>query len=407
MPLALFLLCFPAASLAVRGGASALSLIIAVVCLVMLIRVALRSQAAFNWDATDTWITLGLASPIVVVLVIEACHGKLVGNTLDSPSRFLAAVPVFLMLRRVRLDALRTADLSFAIGAIVALIDMLASPRVEDRGRNAFLDAIHFGDIALALGILSVLSLGWWRKDPLIVRIVKIAGLGAGLAASAISGSRGGWIAIPVMAVIVALTHHGRTARRWKIVVTLAIGAVVVVGGLMTTAVHDRFAALANDYSQFEAGNKDTSLGVRLQLYRVGLKIVAQHPWEGLGAHGFHDAMPGFAQSGALTPLAAHFGMGETHNQFLAWLTDYGVLGGLALVAIYLVPCIVFVRSLHSPHPSARRSSTMGLAFVVSFLIFGFSVEMFDLKLVTAFYATVVAVLLSISANQHAQHLAL
>lgn len=404
LPLTLFLLLFPTASLVVRGGASALSLAAAFVCIVLLVKDAMGERGRFGWDSTDTALTLALASPVVAILFIELCHGKVIGNTLDSPVRFLAAVPLFLVLRRRPIATLSGIDLSFTIGAFAGLVDLFVSPHEGVRGRNSFLDAIHFGDIALVLGVLAVLSMGWWRKDALVLRVLKVAALGAGLATSVISGSRGGWIAIPAVAVVVALTRAHHAKHPWKLVVTLAVAAVLVGAGLSNSIVQERFQAVVSDYTQYKAGVKDTSVGIRLQLYEVAGNMIAEHPWLGLGAHGFHDSMPAAQKAGLLTPMAADLGMGETHNQMLAYLTDYGVLGGLALLAIYLVPCYVFIRRLRTGNATVRRAAVMGTSFVVSFAIFGLTVEMFDLKITVAFYATVTAVLLAIAAHKDVAH---
>lgn len=400
LPLTLFLLCFPTAALIMRGGASALSIAAAIICLVLLARAVLGARGAFAWDSTDTMLTLALASPLAAILFVEICHGRIAGNTLDSPARFLAAVPLVLVLRRRPLVSLSGVDLSFAIGAFAALIDVFFSPHVGERGRNSFLNSIHFGDIALSLGMLAVLSMGWWRKDSLTVRMLKLGALGAGLATSLLSGSRGGWIAIPVVAIIAVLMRKRDANHPRKAIVTLGVVGVLIAAGLASPIGQQRFGALANDYTLYQAGQKDTSLGTRLQLYEAAGRIIAAHPWLGLGAHGFHNSMTAFESAGVITPAAADLGRGETHNQMLAYLTDYGLPGGLALLAIYVVPCIVFIRRSRTGDATVRRASVMGTSFVVSFAIFGLTVEMFDLKLTVAFYATVTAVLLAIAAHK-------
>jgi O-antigen ligase len=103
--------------------------------------------------------------------------------------------------------------------------------------------------------------------------------------------------------------------------------------------------------------------------------------------------MQSFADAGVLTPMAAQLGRGETHNQFFAYLTDYGIVGGLALLSIYVVPGVIFWKRLNAPTGPASRAALMGLTFVVSFWIFGLTVEMFDLKVTVSFYATVIAIL--------------
>jgi O-antigen ligase len=127
--------------------------------------------------------------------------------------------------------------------------------------------------------------------------------------------------------------------------------------------------------------------------------LMARQPIWGLGSDGFRDSMQALADSGRLTQSAAQFGKGETHDQLLAYTVDYGLIGGVALMAIYVVPGLLFWRCVRAQAPMVGRAGLMGLVFVVSFWIFGLSVETFDLKAPTAFYATVVAVLAGIAAH--------
>ncbi|WP_236079133.1 O-antigen ligase family protein [Paraburkholderia nemoris] len=355
--------------------------------------------APIQWDYVDTRLCLAMASPLAAVLIAEMWHGVVEPSTLDSPSRFLAAAPLFLVLRQGLPRTLTWTDLSFALGALASLGILLIAPQNSgvDRVSSQFLNAIHYGDIALVLGALSILSLNWWRKDCLLVRIIKIAGLIAGLAASVLTGSRGGWIAMPVVTALILYVRSGNKSRRWNVLLPLAIMAILAGVYAFSPAARDRVSNISSDLIHYKQGQRDTSLGIRLQLYEAAANIVESHPFLGLGAHGFRNSMQSFADAGLLSPLAAQLGRGETHNQFFAYLTDYGIVGGLALLSIYVVPGVIFWKRLNAPTGPARRAALMGLTFVVAFWIFGLTVETFDLKTTVSFYATVIAILAALA----------
>ena len=123
------------------------------------------------------------------------------------------------------------------------------------------------------------------------------------------------------------------------------------------------------------------------------MKIVTSHPVLGLGAHGFHDNMQSFADAGVLTPMAAQLGRGETHNQFFADLIYYGSSAASHYYPLCGAWRDLLVKRLNALTGPASRAALMGLTFVVSFWIFGLTVEMFDLKVTQSFYATVIAIL--------------
>lgn len=397
---AALLVSYPAVTLVIHGGASALSMAGAVVSLCVL---ALPTESQVSRiDRVVVVMFVALASPLVATLVSEIWYGRFVANLLDAPSRFLLAIPILLAVRRLDRDTLRWSDLSFAFGAISALMVLLLT---HDGGgarlAGSFLDAIHFGDIALVLGALSALSLNWWKKDPLAVRVLKLIGLVAGAYASVLTETRGGWVAIPVVALLVYVRgSHRSTARRWIVPLSILLGIVLV--GVASTAVRDRVWLVWSDLVQYSHGYKDTSTGVRLQLYEAAFSILRTHFLFGAGPNGFADSMAALANAGKVSPLAADFGRGETHNQLLFYAANYGVIGALAGLALHGVPCMMFWKYMRAPARPTRCAAFMGFTFTVCFFIFGLSVETFDLKMVASFYATVIGILGGIATSRAA-----
>ncbi len=393
---AFLLLAYPAFALLVHGGASAMTIGVAVLSTGMLLwRPAGGPYGYARPEGLGLALCIALVAPVAAVALSTLSHGHPVFRTWDSPSRFLLAIPIFLALRRAPQRVFAWADLSFTFGAFAALAIALVMPRDWGDGRvgSEFLNPIHFGDFSLALGVLSAAALNWWRKDKVLVRVLKLAGLFAGLGASLVSGARGGWIAIPVVAVLILWERGRGKSVHWKVLMPVAIVALLALVYGTSGTVRERIGMVSSDLTQYTQGNRDTSVGIRLQLYDVACELIRRHPVLGLGGDGFRDEMHAMARQGALTPTAAQFGEGETHNQLLAYLVNYGIVGGIALLAIYIVPAVFFASRLKSASATARRTALMGLAFVVMFFVFGLTVETFDLKSQVCAYATLLAVL--------------
>lgn len=338
-------------------------------------------------------LLIALVLPFFAILLVEILHGRIVANTLDSPLRFLLATFVFLGLRRIVDVMPKWTDLSFATGASAAALMAWYSTGeiLSVRAASSFLNPIHFGDIAVLLGVLSVVSIHWLSRDKPWTVAFKLVGAAAGCYASWASQSRGGWIVLPVLLVVWLMWRNQplSAARRAAIGVVVA---VLLAATFSSHVVRERFEMIRSDLINLSAGNPNTSTGVRLELWKVAGKLIGQHPLLGLGAHGYRNAMPAMATSGELTPLAAELGKGEVHNQVLAYFADYGLLGLLSILSVYLGPAIFFVHSARLRRGRIEnRAALMGLMTAVAFAVFGLTVETFNLKVTVAFYATMLA----------------
>jgi O-antigen ligase len=65
------------------------------------------------------------------------------------------------------------------------------------------------------------------------------------------------------------------------------------------------------------------------------------------------------------------------------------------VLAVYLVPALLFARATRSPNKVRQAAGRLGLCLVIGFFVFGLTIEIFSLKMVAMFYSFMVAVLLA------------
>ncbi|VVE20108.1 lipopolysaccharide o-antigen ligase protein [Pandoraea eparura] len=392
----LLIAAFPAASLAIPRAANTLIIVASLIALCLCFQRAYRDAVMLSIRETSVrTFCYAMAAPIAAILLVEVWHDQLVASTLDSASRFLMAIPIFLILRTRRLEIAPWTGLSFAVGGISAAAVTVVAPYDWGGGRigSTFLNPIHFGDIATILFVLSLMSIHWLARDNRPILGLKILGAACAGYASLAGGSRGGWVALPLIALV--LIGVGMHKRPWVTKFAALIAAIIFISLPMKYApiVMSRFDEIGTELSAMKHGDDDTSVGVRLKLYQAGVMLFTEHPWVGLGANGYKHAMAPLAQEDILTPHAAQLGRGETHNQIIAYAVDYGILGLFASLGLYLVPWLMFWRHRHASAPVDRRTALMGLIFVLSFFVFGLTVDTFTLKLTASVYAGILAVL--------------
>lgn len=403
----LLILVFPAASLSTPRAGNTLIITATALAVLLLLRREAWASLCHVWHRPGTRLfCLAMAAPITSILISEAYHGEIVASTLDSPSRFLMAIPIFLALRTRQVRLAPWTDLTFALGGLGAALVIVFAPFDWGSGRlgSNFLNPIHFGDIATLLFVLSLLSINWIRRDNVWVKALKILGALFAAYASIKGGSRGGWVALPVIAVM--LIAVGMHRHSWKLKLAAALASVVIIAipTVLAPVVLTRFDQIGSDLKAMKQGDDDSSIGVRLKLYQASVQLFTQNPVFGLGAFGYKRSMPELSAEGALTPHAAELGRGETHNQIFAYAVDYGILGLLASMGLYVVPWLLLWRRRYLPNPTQHRTVLMALVYVLGFFIFGLTVDTFTLKITTSVYAAMVAALTGMALDDDTSH---
>lgn len=184
------------------------------------------------------------------------------------------------------------------------------------------------------------------------------------------SGTRIIWLALLISGIAVLLINQhwlkGKNAVRLLLLLA-AIGVAVAAIGFHT--ISDRFDFLRSDWDALGAhGNSDTSLGIRVALWDIGLKAFRDMPLFGHGV-GANQLLirQGFQDLFAKTAGFNHF-----HNGFLTALVQAGILGAVTLAAIFVVAgrnAALVLRN--SADPIERFGATMVVVMVITYLTAG------------------------------------
>ncbi|MBB6408247.1 O-antigen ligase [Mesorhizobium sangaii] len=192
----------------------------------------------------------------------------------------------------------------------------------------------------------------------------------AGTIAIIYSGSRIVWLALLIAGIAVLLINHRRLRGRNAVRVLLLLTAVgVVIAAFGFQAISGRVDFLRSDWDALGThDNYDTSVGIRVALWEIGLKAFHDMPvfGHGVGAsqllikQGFHDQ------------FAMDTGFNHFHNGFLTALVQAGILGAVTLAAIFVFAAGNAVRVLrNSGDPVERFGATMIVIVVITYLTAG------------------------------------
>ena len=295
----------------------------------------------------------------------------------------LLALPAFFRLRP-GLQALCWGSWLGAAGAgALALWQTLV--RGMERA-DGYTNAIQFGSIAL---LLSVWSAAWALHArsagaPVGVRAFGWAAAALGLVACILSGSRGVWLALPLLALMLALLAvvlRARPVRRAAPTVLAATAASLLL--LALPPVQERSALALHEWQQAQSApaKADTSIGLRRAFWTVAWELGREHPLVGVGQLGYERAQEQAAQQRRIPMHATVFN--HAHSEWLDVLAKRGLLGCVALALFYAVPAVLLRRhwrlALRRAPPDTERAAAAlcGLMTVAGYLVFGMTQAMF------------------------------
>lgn len=304
--------------------------------------------------------------------------------------RFALFIPLVFGMVRLGRGGMRSVQWGFVVCALLSAAWIHEAAAVGRPAHIGFSNIIPLSNLSMLMGILALISIGWDRPRDYLQSGLKLLAGFAGLYGSYMSGTRGGWLAIPVLALI-ALAASRRLTRVHKAAALAGLVGLMILTWFGSTWVQQRTTEVVSELSQFDHHvTLDTSIGIRLQLWRTSLQMVQAHPWTGVGPENFEQTLEALAAQHVISPLAGT--MPHSHNELLHAAATLGIPGLLAILALYLVPAAFFMRHLGNADRGTQVASAMGLALCCGFMVFGLTEVMFATTLVNAFYSLIMAV---------------
>ncbi|MGO3741578.1 O-antigen ligase family protein [Kerstersia sp.] len=297
-------------------------------------------------------------------------------STLDKPVRILLALPALFWLLRYPPSG-KAFWGGVAVGAIV--VGLWAGWQKLALGlerAEGFTSTIQFGNISMLLGMLSLTGLAGWsqlQQRRWSWGVLLALGVLFGFLGSIFSGSRGGWVGVPfILLVLVRAYGKGlRPSQLWSL-----LGGVVALGAclyaLPATGVKERVNSAFSDLElYFQEDNPVSSLGGRFELWKAGSYAVQEHPLLGMGSKGYIAYRDQLIADGKVDSSISEFT--HLHNEYIDISVKRGVLGLVSLLLLYLVPLRMFMRMLGESRARRQPYAAAGAVLCVSYMDFGLS----------------------------------
>ena len=372
----------PVFLLTVRHWTNLVVLVVFVGSLFFLLRK--KQVTLHDTDELKRWrwiIALTLTGPLLAVGMGQLLRGEFYPPNFDAPLRIALCAPVFLAisfgwLYREGKEPITFLWMKFSFPA--ALIWTLLykpswttlRPPGEAWGLNRittyFVDALSFGSLTLLFSLLSVAALNFfWHKLTITNRIFVLIAILSGLYLSVMSGSRTGWLALPLFLLIwirfFAWQQYGK--------VKAILGALLFMGGILLliplqpVLVEKIYLALSEVRNyHWNTLNPDNSVGMRISFYRMAVFYFFENPLKGWGDLGWMELINSPEISQYATAFTKDYAKNGFHNEVFTSAVRSGIWGLISSIALLFIP-VFFAINIQS------KSSSYTLKFLTLFLL--------------------------------------
>ena len=334
----------------------------------------LTKKSLLNLSKVDKWLIYSyLFYFLTFVLSLCINGGKM--RDLDTASRVVFLIPVLLLLLKY---PIKTCVLSYSIplGGIVSVCIALYDKFILNLNpdQNPRIMHIQGGDISMSLGILSlIIALYAYQKREMKLTVLSVIGGLCGIVGSLLSTARGGWVALPILLIVILWIYRHSLSKRFFLTF-FGIIAVASVGisQMPNNRIMERINVAQKDIQLYlDKNNGNTSLGARFEMWKSAIAMAKEKPLFGWGIQGATEKRKQETKEKVATGNIGQFT--HAHNQYLDDLSKRGIVGLLALLAVLFIPLRAFMKKLNTTNDEVKLIATLGVVHILSVMIYGLS----------------------------------
>ena len=296
-------------------------------------------------------------------------HGEKI-KLIDNPLRaflFLSVI-IFIVYSSVKFDILLySIPLGSFISGVVALYQYYILS-LESAFYNQM--KIQSGDIAMSLGLFSfviafhLLDINKHKKK--LVALVILFGI-FGVLASLLSFARGGWVGIPILLLILIFLYRHLLSKKLLLLGGITFLCIISVVLTVNNKFVNRLSEAQYELKLYLSGDdKVSSIGERLDMWKIGSKAFLEHPISGWSLKELDYYKKDLSDKNIVTKASISFS--HLHNQFIDESVKKGIVGGVAILGVFFLPLYVFYTKQKNKQNNKRIKfiTTLGIVHILS-----------------------------------------
>lgn len=340
----------------------------------------------------DKAILLVFVSYALISLSVGLYHEESL-RTLEHSLKFLLVIPIALYLFSYPpsdLFIFICAGLGATTSGFMALWDKfyLGIPRASEH-----LNAIFFAEVCLLLVVFCLCGVKLANKIQSRYKryfyiFLMLFGAFSATVAAILSASRGAWIALPVILVGIAMLYQ-LTKRQTFIFLSFCSLLLASSYFIPQTGVKHR---VQQAIAAFQPNTKEFSVSARLNIWKASIPMITKQPLLGWGETGAEKEKQQLVKHKQAHLMILH--IGHWHSLFIEKVVKQGLIGLLALIVLFLVPLMIFIKMIQQCQIEEDRVlAYCGVLVILSHMVFGLSDTILKYNLGTIFYCLPVIIL--------------
>jgi O-antigen ligase len=342
--------------------------------------------------------------PILAIALSQCIRNEWLPRDYEGPVRLLLAVPVIWVIAQHKIvqdRLLFVKALGFVLPTMlyVTWVYIFFKPYTKwaaDRITTYFVDPLTFGSLCLTAGLLALASINLTGKEKPHVIAYKALAFPAAVYLSLLSGSRTGWLAMPIVLLfLVAVRSSIKLSPRN---VTLMLVATVIGSYLflsLNAGFYKNILLAVKDITDYhwDAMNLETPVGMRLSDLRMGFFYFSHSPFAGWGDTGFKHLVNAPEISIYANQFTRDFAyLHGFHNEITTNMVRSGIWGLVSSTALFVVPFVFFVKQIKAVNPKQKKIAVMATCYMICVILNSMTTEVLNIKFTASFFALMMAI---------------
>ncbi|HEY7867531.1 MAG TPA: O-antigen ligase family protein, partial [Psychromonas sp.] len=226
------------------------------------------------------------------------------------------------------------------LGAATSLIYLLIQMVVYNNyGRDWNINPIPYTTFVASIAIISIYFL--LQSKTFKQRSLWLLTFIATLAPMFFSQVRGLWLALTIAILLLAIKSIINNKKSIFLLIALIL-ILAIPSYSMSGKLIQRFETTKIEMQKISSGNLETSIGLRLQMWKAALYLSTESPLIGLGDTHM-ERKKELAEQGIISSSIIDFS--HYHNQFINDLVKYGIVGLFLLLSTIFLPLYYFFKN--------------------------------------------------------------